>query len=129
MKKTIAALLLSVPLAGFANPELCELVRGAKVFAQDEENTYLGTVTNSVAYESIFNDIGPHGSDIRRESIWNDISPYGSSVMAISAMNSMAVKPPFMIKGGKVIGYLTANKSMKPGINPKILKALCAEQL
>lgn len=124
------AILLLFALAASANAEeICEAVRGAKIVAQDDENTYLGKVTNSYDSDSIFNEYGKYGSPYNSKSIWNEYGSFGSPYNQFSPFNKSSSKPPMLIKGQEVIGYLSANKSIKASIAPNMLKALCAEEL
>lgn len=109
--------------------EVCSIVSGAKLIAQDDENTYLGEIKNSYAGDSIFNEYGTYGSEYSSSSIWNEYATFGSEYSSYSPFNEYTSTPPMMIKGGKIIGYLTANKSIKASISPNLLKALCADEL
>ena len=109
--------------------QVCSIVSGARLIAQDDENTYLGEITNSYASDSIFNEYGIYGSEYSSSSIWNEYATFGSEYSSYSPFNEYTSTPPMMIKGGKIIGYLTANKSIKPSISPNLLKALCKDEL
>ena len=109
--------------------EVCSIVNGAKLLAQNDENTYLGEITNSYATDSIFNKYGIYGSEYSSNSIWNKYSVFGSEYSSYSPFNEYTSTPPMMIKGGKIIGYLTANSSIQASISPNLLKALCEDEL
>jgi hypothetical protein len=119
--------LLAVPSADAE--ETCEVVRGAKIIAQDDENTYLGKVTNRYDSDSIFNEYGKYGSQYNGNSIWNAYGSFGSPYNEYSPSNKYSSRPPMLIKDQEVIGYLSANKSIKASISPSLLKALCMEEL
>lgn len=103
--------------------KVINLLRGASIVAQDDERTFLGTLTNELNSNSIFNEIGTYGSDISSNSIWNDIGTFGSDISSYSPFNDIASTPPMIIKNGKIIGYLTVNEIISDGISPEILKA------
>jgi hypothetical protein len=109
--------------------DVCSIVRDAKIIAQDDENTYLGKISNSYDSESIFNEYGTYGSDYSSNSIWNEYSTFGSEYSSYSPFNQFTSTPPMIIKGGKIIGYLSANKSIEASISPNLLKALCEDEL
>lgn len=49
--------------------EVCNIVKGAVLIAQDDKNTFLGKITNSYDSESIFNEYGTYGSQYEVPSI------------------------------------------------------------
>lgn len=104
--------------------EVINLLRGASIIAQDDDKTFLGTLTNEINSNSIFNDIGTYGSDISSNSIWNDIGTFGSDISSYSPFNDITSTPPMIVKDGKIIGYLTVNEIISGGISPHILKAM-----
>ena len=124
----LGILILAFPMGTIAE-EVCEVVRDAKIVAQDSNNTYLGKISNKMQSESIFNDFGKYGNEFSSESIWNEFSTFGNEFNAESPFNQFSFTPPMIIKNGKVIGYLSANKSIKSSITPKLLKALCEDEL
>ena len=109
--------------------EVCDLVNGSVLIAQDSQNTYLGKIVNSYQADSIFNEYGTYGSEYNSGSIWNEYGTFGSEYNSYSATNSYTTTPPMIIKNKKVIGYLSANKSMGGTISPNLLKALCEDEL
>ncbi|MFC1684051.1 hypothetical protein ACFL0R_01085 [Pseudomonadota bacterium] len=109
--------------------EVCLTVNGAKLIAQDNDNTYLGKISNSYDSESIFNEYGTYGNEFSSSSIWNEYSTFGNEYNSHSPFNEYSSSPPMIIKGGKIIGYLSANKSIKASISPNLLKALCENEL
>lgn len=109
--------------------EVCELVKDAVVLAQDDNNTYLGRISNSYDSESIFNEYGTHGSEYSSSSIWNQYGEFGSEYSSYAASSKYSSTPPMIVKNKKVIGYLSANKNMKPSISPNLLKALCKDEV
>ena len=96
------------------------LLEGAQLIADDGK--FLGKITwNDFASDSIFNSVGRYGSDVSAESIWNEVSQYGSDVSSYSPFNSVASTPPRIIKGDKVVGYLTLNDGKAKAISPVVL--------
>lgn len=109
--------------------ELCFTLDGAKIIAQDDKNTYLGTIKNSYSSDSIFNEYGTYGSEYSSNSIWNEYGTFGSEYSSYSPFSEYSSTPPMIIKGGNIIGYLSANKFQSPSISPNLLKALCEDEL
>jgi len=109
--------------------EVCDIVKESVLIAQDNKNTYLGKITNSYDSESIFNEYGTYGSEYNSSSIWNQYATFGSEYSSYSANNSYTSTPPMIIKNKKIVGYLSANKSIKSSISPNLLKALCKDDL
>ena len=129
MRTLFTALVLLLTSAGALANDLCEVVKGAVLIAQDEKNTYLGKITNAYDSESIFNDYGTYGSEYNSSSIWNTYATFGSEYSAYSPHNAYTTTPPMIVKNRKVLGYLTANKSIKASVTPNLLKALCKGEL
>ena len=108
---------------------VCFQLSGAKLLAQDTQNTYLGEISNSYSSDSIFNEYGSYGSEYSSTSIWNEYSSFGGEYSSHSPFNEYSSSPPMIIKGGKIIGYLTVNDYTAGAINPNLLKALCEDSL
>jgi hypothetical protein len=104
--------------------EVIRVLKGASIIAQDDNRTFLGTLTNEINSNSIFNEIGTYGSNISSNSIWNDIGTYGSDISSYSPFNDIYSTPPMIVKNGEIIGYLTVNEIITGGISPHILKVL-----
>ena len=109
--------------------EVCSILNGSKIIAQDSENTYLGEIKNKYASDSIFNDYGNYGGKYSSTSIWNQYSTLGNKYSSYSPFNKYTSTPPMIIKNGKVIGYLSSNEGIKASISPNLLKALCEDNL
>ena len=107
--------------------QIVDLLRDSKIIAQDDENTYLGTLANGFNSESIFNEYGNYGNEFSSQSIWNEFSTFGNEFNFYSPFNKFSTQPPMLIKNGNIVGYLTTNKSIKNGISPNLLKALKEE--
>ncbi len=133
--QTTRNILVSLALAfvicapAIASEELCTIVSGAVLIAQDDENTYLGKITNSYDSESIFNEYGSFGSEYSSSSIWNKYATFGSEYSSYSPFNKYTSTPPMIIKNRKIIGYLSANKNLGASVSPNLLKALCKDEL
>lgn len=127
-QKLLLSLVLSLTFS-CAQADICSDVRGAKIIAQDDAHTYLGKIANAYEADSIFNTYGSYGSSYSDKSIWNTYGQFGSEYSNYSPLNKYTDKPPMLIKNGNVIGYLTANNYVKPGISPNKLKALCEDVL
>lgn len=121
----IAAIVVVLPPA--AAQEICSAVAESTIIGQDPENSFLGKITNSFDADSIFNDFGKYGNDFSALSIWNEFGKFGNNFNDYSPFNENSKKPPILVKGGKVIGYLTSNKSLPSSISPIRLKALCGD--
>lgn len=107
--------------------EVCAITSGSQVIAQDNNNTYLGDITNKYSSKSIFNDYGNYGSMYSPDSIWNEYGTFGGKYSLTSPFNEYSGSPPMIIKNGDIIGYLTTNSVIEPSISPNLLKALCFE--
>ena len=127
MKHILLIIVLAVTI--LQAEEVCSIVNNSKIIAQDNKNTYLGKITNSFDSESTFNEFGTYGSEFSSTSIWNEFGTFGSEFSSYSPFNEFTSSPPLIIKGGKIIGYLSTNKSLQSSISPNILKALCKDQL
>lgn len=104
--------------------EIIFLLKGASVFAQDDEQTYLGKIDTEYNSESIFNEYGTYGNEYSSKSIWNEYSEFGNKYNSLSPFNDYSSLPPMIIKNGKIIGYLTTNKFILGAISPYILKGI-----
>lgn len=129
MKSKALALLVLLIATSIQAEEVCEVVKGAVLIAQDGQNTYLGKIANSYDSESIFNEYGTYGSQYNSLSIWNQYGTFGSEYNSNSATNPYTSTPPMIIKNRKGLGYLSANKSLRGSISPNLLKALCKDEL
>lgn len=103
--------------------EVINLLKGASIIAQDDGRTYLGSLTNKLNSNSIFNEIGTYGSVNSSNSIWNNIGTFGSKISSYSPFNNISSTPPMIVKDGEIIGYLTVNNTIYGGISPELLKA------
>ncbi|ABX49407.1 MULTISPECIES: hypothetical protein [Shewanella] len=127
MKKAIAFLSLFIFSAITQAEQLCNLVEGATLIAQDGENTYLGKLGSKYDSDSVFNNYGTYGSEYSAESIWNKYGQFGGKYSTYSVFNQYTSTPPMIIKNKQIIGYLSANKAMANSVSPNLLKAVCGE--
>jgi hypothetical protein len=109
--------------------QVCDVVKGALLVAQGDKNTVIGKITNAFDSDSIFNEFGNYGSEFSSNSIWNQFGNFGSEFSRFSPHNQMSSTPPMIIKGGKVIGFLSSDKSLRATISPNLLKALCKDEM
>ena len=107
--------------------EICDILNGAVIIGQDSNKTFLGKVTSSYDSQSIFNEFGTYGNEFSSKSIWNEFSTFGNEFNSNSPFNEFSSSPPMLIKNRKILGYLSANKSIKASISPNLLKALCKD--
>ncbi len=101
--------------------ELVDHLRNSKIIAQDNENTYLGKLSNEFDSESVFNGFGKYGNKFSSSSIWNEFSTFGNEFSSYSPFNEFSSTPPMIIRDGKIIAYLTVNNSINGAVSPKIL--------
>lgn len=127
--KSLACVFLYFAICQVNAHEICEIVKNTSLIAQDEKNTYLGKISSSYDSDSIFNEFGSYGSEYNNASIWNAYSKFGSEYNQFSPTNPNTSTPPMIIKKGKIIGYLSANKNINSSISPNLLKALCKEDM
>jgi len=97
--------------------------QGAKIYSDEEEPQYLGTISDEFDAESIFNEFGRYGSEFSSESIWNDFGTYGSEFSPYSPFNQFSSSSPIIVKGRKIIGRLTVNKFVTGAVDPNWLKS------
>lgn len=128
--RVIAVLLLAGAIAAHRPAhaqDACMTLKDSVILAQDSSNTFLGKITNSFDADSIFNEYGNYGSEYSSNSIWNEFSTFGNEFNSDSPFNEFSSNPPMIIKGGRVIAYLSANSSIQGSISPNLLKALCKD--
>jgi hypothetical protein len=123
----VLILLLAAVVRPVHPQDICSILDGSVIIAQDSNNTFLGKITNSFDSDSIFNDYGDYGNDFSSDSMWNEFSEFGNKFNPDSPFNEMSTSPPMIIKDGHVIGYLSTNKNIKGSISPNLLKALCKD--
>ena len=104
--------------------QIVEILRGAKIIAQDGEATYLGTFANEYSSESIFNEYSKYGSEYSSTSIWNEYSKFGGEYSQYSPFNEYSRKPPMIVKEGKIIAYISLNTYINGAISPLIIKGI-----
>jgi hypothetical protein len=82
------------------------------IFGGQDHKVYLGCLScYEVAYDSVKNPVGPHGSPVASDSIFNPVGQYGSPVSSYSACNPVAFDPPVIVdSAGRYYGRLTLNE-------------------
>ena len=104
---------------------LAVLLKGTSVVAQDVKNTFLGKIDNEFGNDSILNEFSKYGNKFGADSIFNEFGKFGGKFSEFSPYNEFTNKPPMIVKEGKVIGYLTANKFMKGAISvPSLMSVM-----
>ena len=89
----------------------------AVIKAQD--GTYLGLISSDrLEADSLANSFGSYGNPYSPISIRNEYGTYGGLYGVHSPFNQYTQTPPVIIKGGRVIAYLTVNPYLKPAISP-----------
>ena len=121
MKRIVITLVFFVASAQAFSNQVCGIVAGAKVIANDGQ--YLGVVASQYNSDSIFNDYGTYGSPYSATSIWNDYGTYGGEYSSLSPFNQYTLTPPFLVKNGEAIAHLTVNRTLQAPINPYVLKS------
>ena len=101
----------------------CYELEGAKIVAED--GTYLGTLDDSYASDSIYNEYSDHGSTYSDESLWNEYSDHGNDYSDESAFNEYASNPPVLLKDGEVIGRLTVKDYEYDSVDPRTVGEDC----
>jgi hypothetical protein len=81
------------------------------LFGGPGHSTYLGCLNCSeFASDSLFNEVGRHGSPYQSESIFNKFGQFGSAYSSYSACNPYASDPPVIVDAnGRFYGRLTVN--------------------
>ncbi|MGI2059630.1 hypothetical protein ACRN9T_21030 [Shewanella baltica] len=125
MHKFIFSLFIVLSFSANAN-DLCQTVDGSTIIAQDNENTYLGKITNSFDSDSIFNDFGTYGNEFSGESIWNQFSTFGNEFNSDSPFNEFSASPPMIIKNKKLLAICLLINHLKMQLALIYLK-LCVE--
>jgi len=94
----------------------------SKLMAADGK--VLGNVDkNRYDTDSITNPYGPYGNPYSADSLFNDYGPYGNPYSALSPYNEFSRTPPFFVRDGKTIAYLTVNQFISPRVDPKQFRA------
>ena len=117
MKYSIEELKLALTL------KVTSLYGGTRIYADNEERTYLGTIDDEFASDSIFNDFGTYGSEYSSNSIWNEYGTFGGEYSSESPFNVYSSSPPFIVKERKVVGRLTVNEYVLGAVDPSWLKS------
>ena len=99
-----------------------EDLEGAIVVADDGQA--LGKITtNQFDTQSFLNQFGAAGNEFNSNSILNQFGKYGNEFSALSPFNRFSATPPRIIRGNRVLGYLTRNAAKAPRLDPDVLLA------
>jgi hypothetical protein len=128
MPRWIQLALLTTLASSAQAQNLCELTSGARLEAQDDQGTFLGTITDPSDSDSIYNAQGSYGSADSQWSIWNRYGRFGSEFSAYSPHNPSSTMPPKLVKAGRVVGYLSVNSAIS-AITPALLQERCGPAL
>jgi hypothetical protein len=94
-----------------------DILEGATVVASDAQ--FLGVVSrNTLASDSMSNDLGKYGSTLSSLSIFNTLGKYGSTLSALSPFNNLSSNPPRIILRDGRWAYFTVNELKTPRIAP-----------
>lgn len=126
--RAMLALAFTAAVAAHAS-DRCSELKGADITAQDEQQTYLGRIAYRFDPDSIFNPVGQYGNPFSPDSIWNRYSMYGNRFNPRSPFNDDSETPPAIVRGDRVIGYLSANPRIPLSISPQQLKDECEDQM
>jgi hypothetical protein len=95
-------------------------LEGAWIVANDGKP--LGLITaNEFNSDSLLNEFGEYGNEFNSDSIFNEFGPYGNEFSSLSPFNEFTSTPPIIVRNGKILGYFTANSSLTPRIDPRVL--------
>ncbi|KUJ75289.1 hypothetical protein AVO42_08120 [Thiomicrospira sp. XS5] len=97
-------------------------IEGSHLIANDGE--FIGQISGEFDEKSIINEFGPHGGEFNDKSISNEFCNYGGEFSDLSPYNEFSQTPPRLIKGNKVIAYVTKNEFLSPRIDPDVLLAM-----
>lgn len=88
------------------------------------DGTYLGVVSsNQYSSDSVCNQYGSYGSPYATKSVRNQYGSYGSPYATYSAYNEYTARPPAILLGTQIIGYLTKNQYLGGAVDPDLLFA------
>lgn len=119
MRRITIAVLLALLATVQARANICADLNGSAIVAND--GTFLGTIEDAYAQNSVLNDYGRYGGEFSATSIWNEFGRYGGEFSSLSPFNEFTTSPPVIILRGRAIAYLTRNRSLN-GLDPYFLK-------
>jgi hypothetical protein len=122
VSRCILALLLLIASAGLARANVCYQLEGATILTEDGD--YLGKIAGRLDPDSIFNKFGPYGSRFSDRSIWNMFGRYGGKFSRHSPFNLFGT-PPLVIKGRRLVAYLSENDSLQGAVDPVAIAVVC----
>jgi hypothetical protein len=86
----------------------------AKIFAQDSQSTFLGTIASRYDSNSVLSRFGDYGSKFSSTSMWNRFGDYGGTFSSYSPFNRFPSSPPEIYIGTTFWGYLSVSKFLLP---------------
>ncbi len=102
--------------------EFNKLINNGASFLVANDGQFLGRLSlNKNILDSISNEYGLYGNKYSLTSIFNKYCTYGNPNSLLSPFNPYSTTPPAIYLRGQQIGYLTANKFIKGGIDPSRL--------
>ena len=66
----VSSLLAIVITSAAVAEEVCDVVKGSVIIAQDDQNTFLGKIASSFDSQSIFNEFGTYGNPGLHGIVW-----------------------------------------------------------
>ena len=89
------------------------------LYSDDSAHRFLGCLScGALERDSIWNQLGPHGSSLASDSIWNSLGVYGSALSSYSPCNSLSSSGPKVVDAaGGYYGRLTMNKMARDRIS------------
>ncbi len=121
MKKLAVVLFLAVVCSVAAKAQGLTKIYGGKHYKQ-----FLGCFDcDSHTPNSIWSPLSDYGSAHSPKSIWNERGLYGSVKSNYSPYNPKAKYPPRVVGNGKLLGYLTVNKSNPNRLEGSIADLIC----
>jgi hypothetical protein len=99
---------------------------------QAYDGQFLGMISSDRnAPLSIFNPSGNYGSSYSLTSIFNSMCFYGSRVGMYSAYNPNSLNPPFIVREGSIVAFLTKNTDLLangiPTLDPDFVSSVYAQ--
>jgi len=103
------------------------LLEGAWIIANDGQP--LGKITaHGFDTDSLTFRFGDYGNHFNTNSIFNKYGTYGNEFSTLSPFNRFTSTPPVIMRDGRILGYLTANKAIASRVDPLELIAWLKSQ-
>ena len=115
----------SLPVQAVENMDaFLKALNGASIYSQETPRKYLGKIASKYDSDSIFDKYGDYGSKYASDSIWDRYGSYGGERGGNSPFNRRTTSPPTIVSGGRVLGFLTANPSIRGGLDVETVRRL-----